>query len=108
MRIVELLLFAIVFWINFSKEKRCGRLFPIALGGKNYGNYGNQLDYHALTGQLAVAFDTIDELFAGSTTIFNNYRGGVALLNEPAMDIIWIKTVSLVCYLQGVTFSADG
>jgi hypothetical protein len=57
---------------------------------------------------LAVAFDTLDELFAGSSTIFYDYRGGIALLKEPAMEIIWIKTVSIICYLQGVTFSADG
>jgi hypothetical protein len=32
----------------------------------------------------------------------------LALLKEPAMDIVWIKTVSLPCFLQGITFSADG
>ena len=37
------------------------------LGGKNYANYGNQLDYHAGTGQLALAADTLDEDFAGSS-----------------------------------------
>jgi hypothetical protein len=55
-----------------------------------------------------VAFDTSDDLFAGSTTTFFDYRGGVALLKEPAMDIIWIKIVSVIGYLQGVTFSQDG
>jgi hypothetical protein len=78
------------------------------LGGKNFANYGNQLDYHAGTGQLAVAADNIDEKFAGSSSIFYNYRGYIAVLKEPAMDIAWIKTVSLICYMQGVTFSADG
>jgi hypothetical protein len=57
---------------------------------------------------LAVAFDTIDEKFAGSTTTFFDYRGVLALLKEPTIDIIWIKTVSIKCFLQGVTFSADG
>lgn len=108
MWIAGLLLIAIVNLINPTQEKRCGRLFPITLGGKNYGNYGNQLDYHAATGQLAVAIDTYDEVFAGSPIIFYEYRGAVALLKEPAMDIVWIKTVSLICYMQGVTFSADG
>jgi hypothetical protein len=91
-----------------TKQKRCGRLFPIALGGKNFANYGNQLDYHAGTGQLAVAADTIDDKFAGSASIFYDYKGFIAVLKEPAMDIVWIKTVSLICYMQGVTFSADG
>jgi hypothetical protein len=78
------------------------------LGGKNYANYGNQLDYNAATGQLAVAADTLDERFAGSASTFLNYRGYIAVLKEPAMDIVWVKTVSLICYLQGVTFSTDG
>ena len=57
---------------------------------------------------MAVAADNIDEKFAGSSSIFYNYRGYIAVLKEPAMDIAWIKTVSLICYMQGVTFSADG
>ena len=69
------------------------------LGGKNYANFGNQLDYHSGTGQLAVAADTLDENFAGSDTIFIESRGFIAVLKEPAMDIAWIKTVSLVCYI---------
>jgi hypothetical protein len=109
MRKAGLLLVSMVFMINLSQEKRCGRLFPIALGGINYANNGNQLDYHAATGQLALALDTYDESFAGSLPIiFYEYRGALALLKEPNMDIVWIKTVSLICYMQGVTFSADG
>jgi hypothetical protein len=80
-----------------TKQKRCGRLFPIALGGKNKANQGNQLDYHAGTGQLAVAGSTMDETFAGSASTFLHYRGFIAVLKEPAMDIVWIKTVSLIC-----------
>jgi hypothetical protein len=66
------------------------------------------LDYHAGTGQLAVAADTLDEKFAGSVSTFLGYKGYVAVLKEPAMDIVWIKTVSLNCFMQGVTFSTDG
>ena len=80
----------------------------MTLGGKNWGNYGNQLDYHAGTGQLAVAADTYDENFAGSYYRFYDYRGFIAVLIEPAMDIVWIKIVSLICYMRGVTFSGDG
>jgi len=69
MRTAGLLLVSIVFMINSTQEKRCGRLFPITLGGKNYANNGTQLDYHAATGQLAVALDTYDESFAGSLPI---------------------------------------
>lgn len=29
-------------------------------------------------------------------------------MKEPAFEIVWIKTVSLILYMQGVTFSADG
>ena len=108
MRIISFLLTAMLLYYHMTQQKRCGRLFPIALGGKNYANYGNQLDYHAGTGQLAVAADTVDDTFAGSASIFLDYRGYIAVLKEPAMDIVWIKTVSLICYLQGVTFSADG
>jgi hypothetical protein len=57
---------------------------------------------------LAVAADTLDGKFAGYGGLFSEYRGYIAVLKEPAMDIVWIKTVSLICYLQGVTFSADG
>ena len=78
------------------------------LGGKNKANYGNQLDYHAGTGQLAVASDTLDGKFAGSGGLFSDYSGVVAVLKEPSMDIVWMKTVALICYIQGVTFSTDG
>jgi len=55
-----------------------------------------------------VAADTLDESFAGSASMFLDYRGYIAVLKEPAMDIVWVKTVSLICYIQGVTFSTDG
>ena len=48
---------------------------------------------------MAVAADTLDENFAGSDTLFIESRGFIAVLKEPAMDIAWIKTVSLVCYI---------
>jgi hypothetical protein len=80
----------------------------MSLGGKNNANYGNQLDYHAGTGQLAMAAATMDQLFAGSEAAFMKKRGVIALLKEPAMDIVWIKTVSLDCSMHGVTFSTDG
>jgi hypothetical protein len=108
MRILGFLLITILLKYHVTQQKRCGRLFPITLGGKNWNNKGNQLDYHAATGQLAVAADTIDENFAGSTSIFSDYRGFIAVLKEPAMDIVWIKTVSLICFMRGVTFSTDG
>jgi hypothetical protein len=87
---------------------RCGRLFPMKLGGTKNANYGNQLDYHSGTGQLAMAAATMDQLFAGSETAFLLKRGVIALLKEPTMDIVWIKTVSLDCSMHGVTFSTDG
>ena len=108
MWIPGLFIIAFQFWVNLSEQKRCGRLFPMILGGKNQANFGNQLDYHEATGQLAMSGDTKDSLFAGSSTTFSIERGFVALLKEPAMDIIWIKTVSLICYMQAVTFSAVG
>ena len=55
-----------------------------------------------------MAADTLDESFAGSAGTFLDYRGYIAVLKEPAMDIVWVKTVSLICYIQGVTFSTDG
>jgi hypothetical protein len=91
-----------------TELKRCGRLFPIALGGRFKANQGNQLDYHAGTAQFAVAGDTLDNFFVGSSGWFFNYKGFIAVLKEPGMDIVWFKTVSLDCYMQGVTFSADG
>jgi hypothetical protein len=48
---------------------------------------------------LAVAADTYDERFAGSSSAFYDFRGFIAVLKEPAMDIVWIKTVSLICYM---------
>ena len=102
------LIIAILCLLNLTVQKRCGRLFPMTLGGKNSANFGNQLDYHEPTGQLAMSADTRDSLFAGSSTTFSIERGLVALLKEPLMDIIWIKTVSLISYMQAVTFSADG
>ena len=105
---LSLLFIAIVFRLNLKQQKRCGRLFPMTMGGKNSANYGNQLDYHAETGQLAMAADTLDQLFAGSETSFMKKRGFIALLKEPSMDIVWIKTVSLECSMHGLTFSADG
>jgi hypothetical protein len=66
MRIVGLLFIAIIFLLNPTLQMRCGRLFPLILGGKNDVNYGNQLEYHAKTGQLAMAASTIDQYFAGS------------------------------------------
>jgi hypothetical protein len=91
-----------------TNQKRCGRLFPIVLGVKNCKSYGNQLDYHAGTGQLAVAAGTCDYMFAGSPSIFYDLRGFIAVLKEPAMEIAWIKTVSLMSSMHGVTFSTDG
>jgi hypothetical protein len=52
--------------------------------------------------------DTVDWRFAGSSTSFRSSRGYIALLKEPAMDILWIKVVSLICFINGVTFSGDG
>ena len=51
---------------------------------------------------------TVDWKFAGSTTQFEKSRGYIALLKEPAMDIVWMQVVSLICYINGVTFSGDG
>lgn len=69
------------------------------MAGINADNYGNQLDYHAGTGQLAAVTDTIDNIFAGSSTIFTNYRGVVSMFKEPSMDIVWMKTVSYPSYI---------
>ena len=60
MRIMSFLLTAILLKYHMTNQKRCWRLFPIVLGGKNTKSYGNQLDYHAGTGQLAVAAGTCD------------------------------------------------
>jgi hypothetical protein len=57
---------------------------------------------------LALAADTVDDKFAGSASPFLDTRGFIALLKEPLMDIVWIKILSLICYMHGVTFSADG
>ena len=57
---------------------------------------------------MAVAGDTLDNKFAGSASSFQNYRGVIAVFKERDMEIVWIKTVSLNCYMEGVTFSADG
>jgi hypothetical protein len=91
-----------------TNQKRCGRLFPIVLGGKITKSYGNQLDYHDKTGQLAVAAGTLDDKFAGSPSLFTEVRGFIAVLKEPTMEIVWIKTVSLIGSMHGVTFSTDG
>jgi hypothetical protein len=70
MRVLGFLLITILLYYHITQQKRCGRLFPITLGGKNNINYGNQLDYHAAMGQLAVAGDTYDDKFAGSASSF--------------------------------------
>jgi hypothetical protein len=100
--IITLLMFGLT-----SGLPTCGVGYPQVIGGPFQNTIPLQLDYHAVTGRMAVSGRTFDDNVVSGTK-FKDDQIFVALYSGSQMQRVWLTVIKVSQHGQLITFSTDG